>query len=99
MSKLWTLLHNNAAPVLRLHDHHLEDRDGFHTKQASDDMVKSVDVDSALGTLSLCLSFSHSPRTFDGNVRDACQRAACLKLFQDKGCALTEQAIAKLNQS
>jgi len=39
MSKLWTLSHNNAAPVLRLHDHHLEDRDGFRT--------------SALGTLSL----------------------------------------------
>ena len=39
MSKLWTLSHNNAAPVLRLHDHHLEVRDGFRT--------------SALGTLSL----------------------------------------------
>lgn len=99
MPKFWTLSHNSAAPVLRLHDDHLEYRGGFRTKQASYDMVKSVDVYSALGTLSLCLSFSHSPRTFYGNFRDASQRAACLKLFQDKGCALTEQAIAELNQS
>lgn len=99
MPKFWTLSHNRVAPVLQLHDDHLEYRSGFRTKQTSYDMVKSVDVFSALGAISLCLSFSHSPRTFYGSFRDASQRAACLKLFQEKSCAFTEQAIAEIDQS
>ena len=94
MPKIYTLSHNNAAPVLRLYEEFIEYRGGFRLKKSDYANIKKIDVLTILSTKSVCLYFANTPRTFYGNFRKNSERVDCLKVFIEKGCQLTGQALA-----
>ena len=94
MPKIYTLSHNNAAPVLRLYEESLEYRGGFRLKKSDYANIKKVDVFTILATKSICLYFKDTLRTFYGNFREDSDRVDCLRIFMGKGCRLTEEALA-----
>ena len=93
MPKIYTLSHNNAAPVLRLYEEFIEYRGGFRLKKSDYVNIKKVDIFTILSTKSVCLYFENTPRTFYGNFRKDSERVDCLRVFMEKGCQLTEQAM------
>ena len=84
---------NNANPKLILHYDHVEYRGGFVTRKVNYDEIEKVDV-YFMGkrTNNIVIHKSTGIRTFIGNFRNRVQLQEFLRIFENKGCLLTDKA-------
>lgn len=89
--------HNNYNPKLILHEDYIEYRGGFCTGKTTYQEIEKIDIFVwKKGTNNIVISRKTSQFTFIGNFKNRTQLQDFLKIFYEKGCVLTQKALAEI---
>ncbi len=84
---------NNLNPKLILYFDHVEYRGGFFTRKVKYNEIEKIDVYfRGNRTNNIVIYKSTGIGTFIGNFRNRVQLKEFLRIFEDKGCLLTDKA-------
>ena len=84
---------NNANPKLILHFDFIEYRGGFVTRRVKYMDIEKIDFYSSGKRSNNIIVYKRTGiRTFIGNFKNRTQLKEFLKIFENKGCLLTEKA-------